>query len=137
MISNTGFAPIPKALKPFRFQAAWILHERFEEFMYTNWKNDVPLIPFLKCFASSLRDWNKNIFHNIFKKKYELWARLEGVQRSLNNGGPSRLVALEDKLKVEMENVLAQEELLWFQKSRQSAIRDDRNTRYFHLSTFI
>lgn len=54
LISNTTFSPIPKALKFFRFQAAWILHERFEEFMYTTWKNDVPFIPFLKQFANSL-----------------------------------------------------------------------------------
>lgn len=61
---------------------------------------------------------------------------LEGVQRSLSDGGPSHLLILEEKLKVEMENVLAHEEFLWLQKSRQSALRDgDRNTRYFHLDT--
>lgn len=48
------------------------------------------------------------------------------------------MAVLEDKLKLQMEQVLAQEELLWFQKSRQSAIEDgDRNTRYFYLSTVI
>lgn len=47
LISTTGFAPVPKAIKPFRFQAAWILHDRFEEFVYTNWRNDIPLVPFL------------------------------------------------------------------------------------------
>ena len=85
-----------------------------------------------------MNEWNKNIFHNIFKKKSELWARLEGIQRSICAGGPRRLLALEAKLKIEMEQVLAQEEMLWFQKSRQNAIKDgDRNTRYFHLSTVI
>lgn len=37
-----------------------------------------------------------------------------------------------------MEEVLNDEEMLWFQKSRLEAIGDgDRNTRYFHLSTII
>uniref|UniRef100_A0A803L7F2 Uncharacterized protein n=1 Tax=Chenopodium quinoa TaxID=63459 RepID=A0A803L7F2_CHEQI len=37
-----------------------------------------------------------------------------------------------------MEDVLNDEEMLWFQKSRMVSICDgDRNTRYFHLSTVI
>lgn len=41
-------------------------------------------------------------------------------------------------LRKEMDEVLDQEEMLWFQKSRLDAIKDgDKNTRYFHLSTII
>ncbi|XP_021717685.1 uncharacterized protein LOC110685467 [Chenopodium quinoa] len=104
LLSTCGFAPIPMSLKPFRFQAAWLTHEKFEEFMV----------------------------------KSRLWARLEGIQKVLAERRVDRLIELEKSLKLEMEQVLQQEELLWFQKSRLEAIRDgDRNTKFFHLSTVI
>ena len=45
---------------------------------------------------------------------------------------------LEDRLWKELNEILDQIETLWFQKSRMKATRDeDKNTRYFHLSTII
>ncbi|XP_021767521.1 uncharacterized protein LOC110731911 [Chenopodium quinoa] len=48
LISTTGFAQVPTTIKPFRFQAAWLHHEKFEEFVIQNWRNDVPIVQFLK-----------------------------------------------------------------------------------------
>ncbi|XP_021730835.1 uncharacterized protein LOC110697764 [Chenopodium quinoa] len=126
-------------LKPFRFQAAWIKQEKFEEFVSASWDNTAPLFPFLKEFAQKLNHWNKVHFYNIFRKKYELWARLEGIQKALKAGAPMHILKLEEKLKKEMLDILEQEEIFWFQKSRDAeAICDgDRNTRFFHLSTII
>lgn len=45
---------------------------------------------------------------------------------------------LERRLVQEYNQVLFQEEIYWFQKSRENKIRlGDRNTRYFHTSTLI
>ena len=138
LISTTGFAPLPASLKPFRFQAAWLNHGKFHEFVKNNWIASAPIIPFLKTFAHKIQRWNKEEFYNIFRKKSELWARLEGIQKLLAQGHQPHLIKLESKLRKEMESVLNDEEMLWFQKSRLDAIRDgDRNTRYFHLSTII
>ena len=138
LISNTGFAPLPAALKPFRFQAAWLNHTKFHDFVMNNWVKSEPIVPFLKSFAQKIQRWNKEEFYNIFRKKSELWARLEGVQKILAQGRQPYLIKLEAKLRRQMEEVLNDEEMLWFQKSRADAICDgDRNTRYFHLSTII
>ncbi|XP_048493197.1 uncharacterized protein LOC125493731 [Beta vulgaris subsp. vulgaris] len=138
IVSTTGFAPIPTATKPFRFQAAWMNHAKFHEFVFENWKSNAPIVPFLKEFAGKLQKWNKDEFYNIFQKKSELWARLEGVQSILASGRQSHLIKLEAKLRREMDEVLNAEEMLWFQKSRMDAIRDgNRNTKFFHLSTII
>ncbi|XP_074282616.1 uncharacterized protein LOC141607155 [Silene latifolia] len=55
IIMNTnGFAPIPKALRPFRFQAAWMNHNKFSDFINHNWNNSEPLFPFVHDFAVKL-----------------------------------------------------------------------------------
>lgn len=72
LLSTCGFSPIPLALKPFRFQAAWLTHEKFNEFMWSNWSNDQPLVPFQGLFAAKLNQWTKDVFHNIFRKKTQL-----------------------------------------------------------------
>ena len=46
--------------------------------------------------------------------------------------------ALEAKLRKELNVILNEIELFWFQKSRVEAIHDgDKNTKYFHISTII
>lgn len=63
---------------------------------------------------------------------------MEGVQKLLAKGMYSHMIKLEAKLRRKKDDVLNQEEMLWFQKSRMDAARDgDRNTKYLHLSTII
>ncbi|XP_074284000.1 uncharacterized protein LOC141608557 [Silene latifolia] len=103
-----------------------------------NWNNDEAFFPFIHHFASKLQQWNKDVFHNIFAKKRSLERRLLGVQTKLSRGGPNYLFKFELNLKRQLDEVLREEEMLWFQKSRMEAICDgDRNTRLFHLSTII
>ncbi|XP_074299645.1 uncharacterized protein LOC141630789 [Silene latifolia] len=80
-------------------------------------------------------DWSE-LFEDALNR--ELKARIEGCQRELPLKRINYLIKLEAKLRRELDEVLAREELLWYQKSRMDFIRDgDRNTSYFHVSTLI
>jgi len=64
------------------------------------------------------------------------WARIEGIEKSLDAGAPRYLLKLDRRLRQELDQTLDQIALLWFQKARVDQIRDgDRNTKYFHTST--
>ncbi|KAK9735525.1 hypothetical protein RND81_04G210400 [Saponaria officinalis] len=138
LINTNGFAPITRVSRPFRFQAAWMCHEKFTDFVWRNWNNDKPLVPFLSEFASSLQRWNRDVFRNIFSKKDKLMEQIEGIQNNPLVHSSLDLIQKEEALRKQLDNVLLQEELLWFQKSRMEYICDgDRNTRFFYLSTIM
>lgn len=55
--------------RPFRFQLAWLTHEKFKDFVGTVWNNNESFDNNTKVMPSYLKDWNVKVFGNIFKKK--------------------------------------------------------------------
>lgn len=138
LISSNGFAPLCKINRPFRFQAAWLTHEKFRDFLIDKWNQTAPLIPHLKSLSSDLQHWNKETFYNIFRQKRWLLARIGGIQTQLSKGRNSSLLKMEASLRRELDIILDQEEVLWYQKARVDWLKDgDRNTTFFHLSTVV
>lgn len=65
-------------------------------------------------------------------------SRINGIQMAQATNFSHNLQILEKDLVSEYNNILAQEEVLWFKKSRAKwIVQGERNTRYFHLSTII
>ena len=123
---------------PFRFQAAWMTHNQFEKLVKEKWMAGTPISTNLDNLATALSIWNREVFGNLYSRKRQLWARIEGIQRSIATGGPPYLLKLERRLRKELDLTLDQLDLLWYQKARVDQLRDgDRNTRFFHTSTII
>ncbi|CAJ2669285.1 unnamed protein product [Trifolium pratense] len=115
--------------RPFRFEAAWNTHENFKQVLQENWNRGRDLVFLLNNLTDNLKVWNKEVFGNIFKRKKELLARLNGIQNSRNYGYSNFLESLEKELQDQLATTLYQEECLWYQKSRGKWIADgDRNT---------
>lgn len=72
--------------------------------------------------------FNEEVFGNIFRKMRYLEARIYGVQRSVGKIDSARLCLLERELQNDYNKILYQEELLWYQKSREKLVWfGDRN----------
>lgn len=63
---------------------------------------------------------------------------MRGIHKVLDKFYSSNLVMLEKDLQKLYDEVLAQEEILWFKKSRDNWVElDNKNTMFFHTQTVI
>lgn len=138
LLNIQGLAPPRRDKRPFRFEAAWLLHPDFQNFLVTNWAQDTELNEAITEFIEAIKKWNKEIFGNIFERKKRILARLVGIQRSLETTASSSLSNLEKRLIQDYNDILIQEEIFWFQKARSKWLHyGDKNTKYFHASTIV
>lgn len=71
-------------------------------------------------------------------KKEKLLTKIKSVQDLLDLTQTDDLLVKEEELQREFDVVLEQEEIFWFQKSREKWIGlGDRNTKYYHTSTVV
>lgn len=127
-----------KRRRPFRFLAAWLTHDDFQRFMKCNWHKNMPWNHQMHRFKQDLEKWNKEIFGNIFARKKSLLRQLESINAQMVFNNNPHLVEQQYNIWKEYEEVLGQEEILWFQKSRSKWLAfGDKNSRYFHGITIV
>jgi len=77
--------------------------------------------------------FNRNTFGNIFRRMRRLEQRFYGIQKSLECSPSDALASLKRSLQTEYNRVLHQEELSWYQNSRDKWVKyRDKNTKFFH-----
>lgn len=135
LLLNLKENKVPQGHSSFKFQVAWTRHPSFLNTIHDAWNKNGNLINNLEVTANTLGTWNMDTFGNIFRRKRKILARLAGIQRAIANAAPTRILKLETKLQLELDEILKQEELLWFQQSREDWITSgDLNTRFYHAS---
>ncbi|KAG7585751.1 Pentatricopeptide repeat [Arabidopsis thaliana x Arabidopsis arenosa] len=124
--------------RPFRFEAAWLKHQGFNELLLNSWRSELTTQEALRGLQVKLQKWNKEVFGDVHRKKESLANQIKEVQDLLDLNQSDQLLQTEESLLKEFEAVLEQEEMIWFQKSREKLIAlGDRNTSFFHTSTII
>ncbi|KAL4332531.1 hypothetical protein GQ457_07G011940 [Hibiscus cannabinus] len=133
---DSVYTTVTEGIRPFRYIVAWNGHHEFPNFLKSVWTSHGDLFTNISSFQEASRKWSIDVFGHIGKRKAQLLARLNGIDRALESSFRPSLVRLEDKLKRELDEVLAFEESLWHQRSRITWISEgDRNTSFYHMIT--
>ncbi|XP_072087912.1 uncharacterized protein [Arachis hypogaea] len=96
-----------KGNRPFRFQAAWMTHPLFRNFVHTTRNKGAPDV--VKCLLEVQKDassFNKKVFGNIYVKKRELERFLNDVQITLESREDQQLRIKKQVLHQELNAVL-------------------------------
>ncbi|KAJ4836021.1 hypothetical protein Tsubulata_011341 [Turnera subulata] len=98
LLQESSMLAPPLASRPFCFQAAWMTHPQFVEFVRGSWGQHAQLCDSITSFTQAVR--------------------LAGLKRANSRSFHPWHHRLEAKLRLEFERILVREELLWMQKSR-------------------
>ncbi|XP_024630927.1 uncharacterized protein [Medicago truncatula] len=139
LLLRFGGLPLARGLRPFRFEAAWIDHSDYAEVVRSSWNStNHNTTASLNSVRQNSITFNQEIFGNIFQRKRRVESRLKGVQNYLERVDSYCHTLLEKELQQEYNHILFQEEMLWYQKSREQWVKfGDRNNSFFHAQTII
>ncbi|GKU99357.1 hypothetical protein SLEP1_g12219 [Rubroshorea leprosula] len=122
---------------PFQLEKFRMEHLEFQTLVQDCWGvEDHNTSQCLEAMLKKAKLWSHATSDNLFKRKKQILAHLEGIHRFLSMNNSSFLTSLEKDLANEYSKILKLEEDLWFMKSRINWILDgDRNSRFFHVTT--
>lgn len=82
----------------FRFIAAWVIDDSFKEMLKGNWRKDCSWPVTISWLTDRIKEWNKDIFGNINKRKRIIINRLNGIDRANLEGTNPYLNHLQEIL---------------------------------------
>ena len=105
--------------RDFRFFAPWVTHDEFNNFVKSSWAMTRSWDENVHCFVENVKEWNKEVFGDLNKKKKRLLRRLDILDRRLGMSRNKREIENEIYgVWRHLEEVLGQEEIMWLQRSR-------------------
>ncbi|XVF80154.1 hypothetical protein PTKIN_Ptkin15bG0047900 [Pterospermum kingtungense] len=84
LLLNLNSMEVRPCQRSFKFQAAWVRHDSFNDTVNEAWIRDGNLISNLAIVADRLKVWNVETFGNVYRRKRKLMARL-AVPRRLDH----------------------------------------------------
>nr|XP_023924361.1 uncharacterized protein LOC112035761 [Quercus suber] len=103
---------ITRRNRPFKFQTCWLMDPTFPRIVTQAWGQALSLVDAIEKFTKDATTWNKMQFGNIFARKKNIMARLNGIQRAVSFRPSTFLLNLENELLKEPNMVLNKEEEL-------------------------
>ncbi|CAN0840801.1 LINE-1 retrotransposable element ORF2 protein [Linum grandiflorum] len=127
------FDGIRRTQGPFRYDRRWSKNNECKSIVKELWEGGGCCTEKLKSCKSQLITWSKNQHSQYKEKESDIRNRLSFLNSMYRD---NMVVEEEHKLKKELDELWAEEEGFWRQRSGVQWLKaGDRNTRFFHSST--
>lgn len=83
LVELAGVRERQLGIRPFKFQAAWLLHCDFQGWLDQEWKWEGNLMGALGTLSEKLTAWNKNTVGCVLERKKRVRRRLQWAMREL------------------------------------------------------
>ncbi|KAF7148704.1 hypothetical protein RHSIM_Rhsim03G0167500 [Rhododendron simsii] len=134
--------PLNRVGKPFRFESFWVTDGECKEVVSTAWSQACEgtvmnrVCKKLRKCKEELKDWSRQKFGNLRIRIATTKEKLLEVQKRLEYGFNTDIMALEKSLIKQLEDLWQKDAMYWHQRSRIKWLQmGDKNSRFFHLST--
>ncbi|MBA0875941.1 hypothetical protein Goshw_016925 [Gossypium schwendimanii] len=108
-----------------RFLMGWVKHPGFSNFVKENWNISDSMLTTHSNFTNKVRHWNKDVYGHITSRKNHLVRKLNNIQSVLDSTNSAYLHQLKMEVREELDNILHHEKLLWHQKNKIAALKND------------
>ncbi|KAF7129888.1 hypothetical protein RHSIM_Rhsim10G0112100 [Rhododendron simsii] len=124
------------------FESLWVTDEECKEVVSTAWSQACEgtvmnrVCKKLRRCKEELKDWSRQKFGNLRIRIATTKEKLLEVQKRLEYGFNTDIMALERTLIKQLEDLWQKDAMYWHQRSRIKWLQmGDKNSRFFHLST--
>lgn len=113
-------------------------HAGIKELLETSWNRELDTKAALHKLQDVLKKWNKEVFGDIQSRKDKMMKDIKVLQEEIDRNPNEELLWKEEELLREFDVIFEQEDMFWFQKSREKwVVYGDRNSKFFHTSNVI
>ena len=92
--------------KHFKFQTCWLSDPTFPNIVSQVWRHYPMLANAIDSFTKEVEKWNRTQFGNVFARKNNIMAHLNGIQRAVAIKSLNFLLNLESELLKELDTML-------------------------------
>lgn len=109
-------------------EAMWLKHSNFINIVHKALSSPTLGNPiqkfsiFTSCFQRLARNWNINIFCNLFQQKENLQTNIQTIQQAYFNSQDPNLLAIEQNLGFQLQELNMVEKIFWNQRARTTVI---------------
>ena len=112
---HSDHAPVLMELQPrvrenrrklFKFQTCWLSNCSFPNVVTQAWRQSTRLAQAIESFTKEANRWNEEQFGNVFARKKNIMARLNGIQRVMAMRPSIFLLNLENDLFRDLDTAL-------------------------------
>lgn len=104
----------------FKFERVWVFEKSYQDMLKLAWDANSSFKNNLEELKIQATKWNMHTVKIVHKERKKIMGNLRGIQKAIQDGRSHEgRIALEKTLQYDLEKIMHQEELIWYQRYKK------------------